>query len=162
MLAPVALAIYAVALAAAGLSDIVRYQIPNTASVALVVGFALFAPALPLAVTGWHVAVGLAVLVATAIGFALRTMGGGDSKLIAATALWIGWDNLVPFVFLTVLAGGLVGLILLVARRFAPDPVAAGHWYSRLLTRGEGVPYGVAIALAGLILLPRLSPGLMK
>jgi prepilin peptidase CpaA len=162
MLALVALAIYAVALAAAGLSDVARYQIPNSSSVALVVAFAVFAPALPFAVTAWHVSTGLAVLVATAVGFALRLMGGGDAKLIAATALWMGWRNLVPFVLLMVLAGGLVGLVLLAARRLAPDPVAPGRWYSRVLARDEGVPYGLAIALAGLALLPRLSPALMQ
>ncbi|HXQ52446.1 MAG TPA: prepilin peptidase [Stellaceae bacterium] len=162
MLASVALAVYAVALAAAGVGDVVRFQIPNGLSVALVLAFVLFAPALPLAVTAWHLATGLAVLAATAAGFALRLMGGGDAKLIAATALWLGWRNLMPFLVLMVLAGGVLGLVVLVARRFAPDPVAPGRWYSRVLARDEGVPYGLAIALAGLALLPRLSPALLQ
>ena len=109
MLASVALAVYAVALAAAGVSDVVRFRYPNGLSVALVLAFVLFAPALPLAVTAWHLATGLAVLAATAAGFALRLMGGGDAKLIAATALWLGWRNLMPFLVLMVLAGGVSG-----------------------------------------------------
>jgi len=166
MLASAALVIYAGALAAAALSDLVSYQIPNTICLVLVAGFAFAALALPLPVILSHVACGAALLVATAICFAFRLMGGGDAKLLAATALWVGWHSVAPFIFLTAIAGGVVGLILLALRRFAPaptePPTEPGRWWSRLLARGEGVPYGIAIAASGLVLLARLGPSLLQ
>ena len=161
MLSSVALAIYALALVAAGLSDLVRYEIPNSLCLALVAGFALFAVSLPLAIVAWHVAAGMAVLAATALCFAFRIFGGGDAKLLAATALWVGWQNLASFILVTAVAGGILGLFLLALRRFAPAP-SAERWYGRLLARDEGVPYGIAIAFSGLVLLPRLSPALLQ
>jgi prepilin peptidase CpaA len=160
MLSSVALAIYVLALVAAGLSDLVRYEIPNALCLALVAGFALFAVSLPLAVTAWHVAAGVAVLAAAALCFAFRIFGGGDAKLLAAAALWVGWPNLASFILVTAIAGGILGAILLALRRFAPA-APAERWYGRLLARGEGVPYGIAIAVAGLMLLPRLNPALL-
>lgn len=161
MLPLTALAIYGLALLAAGLSDLVRYQIPNTICLALVAAFALFAPSLPLGAVAWHVACGVAILAATALFFAFRLIGGGDAKLLAATALWLGWQNLASFILVTAIAGGILGLLLLALRRFAPEP-PPGRWYGRLLARGEGVPYGMAIAVSGLALLPRLVPGLLQ
>jgi prepilin peptidase CpaA len=161
MLSLAALAIYVLALLAGGLSDLVRYEIPNTVSLVLVAAFALFAPSLPLTVVGWHVACGVATLAATALFFAFRLIGGGDAKLLAATALWAGWQNLASFVLVTAIAGGILGLLLLTLRRFAPDS-PPDRWYGRLLARGEGIPYGLAIAISGLALLPRLAPALLQ
>jgi len=161
MLATAGLLIYAGALAAAALSDLVSYQIPNTICLVLVAGFAFAAPALPLPMILFHVACGAALLVATAICFAFRLMGGGDAKLLAATALWVGWHNVASFILLTAIAGGVVGLILLALRRFAA-PAEPGRWWGRLLARGEGVPYGIAIAASGLVLLARLGPALLQ
>lgn len=161
MLSSAALAIYVLALLVAGLSDLVRYEIPNTVCLALVAGFALVAPSLPLAAVAWHVACGIAILAATAVFFAFRLIGGGDAKLLAATALWVGWHYLTTFILVTAIAGGVLGLVLLALRRFAPEP-PPGRWYGRLLARGEGVPYGMAIAVSGLALLPRLGPALLQ
>jgi prepilin peptidase CpaA len=161
MLASVALAICAAALAAAGANDLVRYRIPNSLCLAVVAAFVVLVPSLPLATTASHAATGLAVLAATSACFALGLMGGGDAKLLAATALWMGWGYLLPFVLLTSLAGAALGLTLLVARRHVRRPLAQGRWYSRLLSDGEGVPYGVAISAAALSLLPRLAPDLL-
>ena len=161
MLPSAALLIYGLALIAAGVSDLVRYQIPNTICLALVAAFALFAPSLPLGAVAWHVACGAAILAAAALFFAFRLIGGGDAKLLAATALWVGWQNLGSFILITAIAGGILGLFLLGLRRFAPEP-PPGRWYGRLLARGEGVPYGMAIAASGLVMLPYLVPDLLR
>jgi prepilin peptidase CpaA len=161
MLQQAALAIYVLALLAAGFSDLVRYEIPNTVCLVLVAAFAPFAWSLPLAAVAWHVACGVAMLAATAVFFALRLFGGGDAKLLAATALWVGFENLASFILVTAIAGGVLGLLLLAVRRFAPAP-APGRWYGRLLGRGEGVPYGLAIAVSGLALLPSLGRALLR
>ncbi len=47
-------------------------------------------------------------------------------------------------------------------RRFAPAPGDPARWYAPLLARGEGVPYGIAIAASGLVLLARLGPSLLQ
>ena len=55
------------------------------------------------------------------------------------------------------LLGAVLALILVLLRRLLAGRAADGRWYSRLLSPGEGIPYGVAIAAAALVLTPRLS-----
>ena len=159
MLTSAAYGIYVLALIAAGTSDLMRYEIPNGLSMALVAGFALVAATLPLSVIIDHLLVGLAVLGAMALLFAAGVCGGGDVKLLAATALWMGWVRLPEFLLLTALAGGVLALALLASRRLAASRllVAAGVKPRRLFTKASGVPYGVAIAAAGLAMLPHLT-----
>lgn len=159
MLSFAAYGIYGLALIAAGASDLARYEIPNGLSVALVAAFALFAATLPLPVVVDHVLVGLTVLGAMAALFAAGLCGGGDVKLLAATALWMGWVRLPEFLLLTALAGGALALILLAVRYLAASPMVAatGVRPRRLFAKSSGVPYGVAIAAAGLFMLPQLT-----
>ncbi|HZT50781.1 MAG TPA: prepilin peptidase [Stellaceae bacterium] len=156
MLVALALAVYVLAFAFAAVSDLVHYEIPNALSVALAAAFLCFAPALPFAAAAGHVMAGACVLVLAAAGFCLGLMGGGDVKLLAAAALWMGWHNLATFLLLTMLAGAALGLLLLALRRVLPR-ARNWRWFSRALSPGEGVPYGVAIAGAALALLPRLA-----
>jgi prepilin peptidase CpaA len=162
MLLLIALTLYVAALAAAAVSDLVRYEIPNIVGLALIAGFALLVPVLPLAIIGAHMATAAAVFVVTALAFAFRIVGGGDAKLLAATALWMGWRDLPAFLLLTALAGALLGLALLLLRWLIGTSPVEKRWYSRLLTPREGVPYGVAIAVAGLALVPRLGADLLR
>ena len=155
-----ALAVYVLVFAAAAASDLVRYEIPNALSVALVAAFLPFASALALPVAAEHLLAALSVLVLTTLCFAFGLMGGGDAKLLAAAALWMGWHNLLPFILLTTLAGACLGMALLALRRVLPSASESGRWYSRLLRPREGVPYGVAISGAALALLPRVTAAL--
>ena len=157
MFVALALAIYIVVFAAAAASDLVRYEIPNVLSLALVAAVVPFSSALPLAAIGSHLLAALCMLVVTAICFARGLMGGCDAKLLAAAALWMGWRELAPFILLTALTGACVGMILLTLRRLLPRARLAGRWYSKVLNPCEGVPYGVAISGAALALLPRLA-----
>lgn len=157
MLSFAAFGVLGLALAGAGLSDLVRYEIPNSLSLAIIAAFVPMALQLPLATSLWHVSAGLVVLALAAAIFTAGTIGGGDVKLLAATALWMGWHNLLPFILLTALAGALIALLLLILRRLAARLPTAERWYGRLLKPGEGVPYGLAIAASGLAFLPRLT-----
>lgn len=157
MLVALALSVYVVVFAAAAAIDLVRYEIPNALSLALVAAFLPFASALPLAVAASHLLAGLCMLVLTALCFAFGLMGGGDAKLLAAAALWMGWHDLAPFIFLTALAGACLGMVLLALRRLLPNARQAERWYSKALSPQEGLPYGVAISGAALALLPRLA-----
>jgi len=159
MLSFTAYGIYVLALAAAGTTDLVRYEIPNALSVALVMGFALVALSLPASVIVNHVLAGMAVFGLTSLLFATGVCGGGDVKLLGATALWMGWSNLPDFLLLMALIGAALALSLLIARRLARSTVlvTTGSRPRRLFSKNAGVPYGVAIALAGLAMVPRLG-----
>jgi Flp pilus assembly protein protease CpaA len=89
--------------------------IPNRLSLLLVAGFAAFAlvGGLPAQVILLHLGAGAAVLAATFALFAFGWIGGGDAKLAAATALWLGFDILVQYLFIASLAGGALTLGIL-------------------------------------------------
>jgi prepilin peptidase CpaA len=101
---------------------------------------------------GISFAVAFAVLLLAIGMFALGWIGGGDAKLMAASALWVGLRGLAPFALYTGLAGGALALILVAMRSAWLRPLAeAGPaWARRLATPGESAPYGVAIAIGAL------------
>jgi prepilin peptidase CpaA len=133
-------------LALAALEDGWRMQIANLTSGAIAVA-ALAAMAFEGPIVGvWqNVALFVAVLAVGTLLFDRGWMGGGDIKLLAASALWFdlatGWRLLVAIA----IAGGLETLVLMGLRRM-PWPAAARDKVL-LLRRGEAIPYGIAIAL---------------
>jgi len=142
----------------AGLRDLTTYRIPNWISLSLLAGFAAAAPAmgLPLSAVGVHLGVGAAALAAGMAMFALGWIGGGDAKLFAAAALWLGWPAVVTYAAVTCMAGGALAVLLLSLRSaiLRPYVVSGPAWFSRLAEPGENVPYGVAIAVGALAALP--------
>src|SRR3984893_13360236 len=90
--------------------------ISNRVSLILVGGFFVMAAVTGMNVTDalWHVAAAAIVLVVAFGFFARGWIGGGDAKLAAATALWLGFDHLMPYLLYASLLGGAltVGLIL--------------------------------------------------
>lgn len=134
----------------AGLKDLTSYTIPNWISLALIAAFvpAAFLLGLPLQTIGVCAAVGVGGLLAGMVMFALGWIGGGDAKLFAASALWLGWPAVVPFVLITAVMGGGLALLLMAARSSPLQSLVPTHphWLYRLTTKGENVPYGVAIA----------------
>jgi len=138
--------------------DTVSYTIPNWVSLALVGLFPLAALAvqLPAPTLGLHLLVGVAALVTGMVMFALRWVGGGDAKLFAAAALWLGWHDPLSFIGVTGVAGGALTLLLLSLRSMYLRPYALGGpgWLVRLAEPGAAVPYGVAIAAGALAAFP--------
>lgn len=149
------LVIFPAALILAAVNDLATMTISNWISLALIVTFPVlaFAIGLSLEQIGWHFAAGGLVLVGGFTLFAFNLIGGGDAKLLAAAALWLGWDDLYTLLFYTALMGGPL-CVLLVMYRAAPLPLWAYNfeWLHRLHQPKAGVPYGVAICGAGLIL----------
>jgi prepilin peptidase CpaA len=144
------------------LTDLASFRIPNWVSLSLV---AAFAPAAVLGLVtgdfgygaaGLQLATGAAGLGVGILLFALGWIGGGDAKLFAAAALWVGWPALATFLGATCLAGGALALVLLGMRSTFVRPLAlAGPaWMARLAEPGEAVPYGVAIAAGALTAFP--------
>lgn len=142
----------------AAVSDLGSYTLPNHISVILVAVFlcvmAIVQP--PLSVFGWHIGVGLIVFAVGFGLFAVGILGGGDVKVIAALALWLGPNDFLNFFTLMAMFGGVLAFLLLVFRRL---PVSE-RWLEYSAIKGlhdknEGIPYGVAIAVAMLIVLPQ-------
>ena len=80
-------------------------------------------------------------------------LGGGDAKLIAATCLWLGVHGSAAMLIYTALAGGVLTLGLLGARK-APIAAVTGalpSWLNRHLDPQGDIPYGVAICAGGLL-----------
>jgi prepilin peptidase CpaA len=87
--------------------------------------------------------------------FNLGWIGGGDAKLAAATALWLGWTPLADYGLASALTGGALTLAILMARRLTLPPFLASHaWIARLHDAKTGIPYGIALALGGMIAYP--------
>ncbi len=149
--------LFPLALVLAALRDATSYTIPNWLSAALIAAFLPVAFALGLSLTtiGVALAVGVGALAAAIAMFALRWIGGGDAKLFAAAALWLGLSGLGPFLAWTGVAGGGLAVALLLLRRSPVAALVSGPvWVGRLLEAKGDVPYGVAIAVGALAAFP--------
>jgi prepilin peptidase CpaA len=150
--------LFVAAMAWAAISDLTTLRIGNRLVVMVALGYVLFAPAAGLALgeIGASIAVALVVLMAGFALFAGGYIGGGDAKLAAATVLWLGAGNALAYLVYVCLFGGAAALLLIAFRRFPLPPVAAGQgWIVRLHQSASGMPYGVAMAAAALVMLPR-------
>lgn len=151
------LVIFPFLMAYAAASDLLTMTIPNRLSLALVAAFPVAALALGLgwAEAGSHVAAGALTLLITFAMFSFGWIGGGDAKLAAATALWLGFEVLADYVLLASLAGGLLTLLIVFARTYPLPGFALGWPFAqRLLDRRTGIPYGIALAAAALVVCP--------
>lgn len=146
-------------LAFGGAYDLLTMTIPNRVSLTLVVVFLVVALIAGLSVEQilWHLAAGFVVLAAGIILFAVGGFGGGDAKLLAAAALWIGFDQLVPFLAYVTIFGGALALAILFYRSVPIIGVYAPDWAMKLHKRGTGIPYGIAIACSALLIYPQTA-----
>jgi len=144
-------------MAFAASTDLFTMTISNRVSIVLVVGFFGLAllDGMAVAEIGNHVAAG-AVVLAVSFGFFARGwIGGGDAKLAAATSLWFGWSHLGDYLLCASLLGGVLTFALIEFRRRTLPPALAGQvWLARLHEPNGGVPYGIALAAAALIVYP--------
>ena len=63
--------------------------------------------------------------------------------------------NLMAYGLQASIRGALLTLGILFLRKIAlPEPLLARAWIVRLHRRGNGVPYGIALAVAGLVIYP--------
>ena len=134
--------------------DTGRYLIPNwlVGSLLALYPLAVWLSAGPVA---WKMALAgmLLVFAAGYVIFAMKWIGGGDVKLITACSLWVGWSHLLDFIFLFALLGGVLSVVVGLMRTLLPHTPWTLKTVPRILQNGEPVPYGVAIAVAFLILM---------
>ena len=156
--APHWLALLLVALlVAAALEDAIRLRISNLTCVAILAGAIVAMWLAGLEIRLWQNA--LVFIGLLAIGtplFAAGKMGGGDVKLFAVTGLWFHLQAALLFLVSVLIAGGILALLLIALRQLGWSDRARGRW--KLLKRGGGIPYGVAIS-AGSILTVSLARG---
>jgi prepilin peptidase CpaA len=146
------------AVALAGALDLFTMKIPNRVSAAMVLAF------LPLALLAglgtWdvldHVGAGLIGLLLGVLLFIPGWFGGGDAKLLAAIALWVGLDNLLPYVLYVAVAGGFIATLFSLVRSVPLPHVLLGQpWAHRLHNPESGIPYGIALAAGALLVYPQ-------
>jgi prepilin peptidase CpaA len=161
MLAAAIFVIFPFCMVYAAVSDLVSMTIANRVSLLLVGAFVVLAPltGMPWQDFGWHLAAGLVVLSVTFTLFAIGGMGGGDAKLLAATAVWMGFGlELMQYLVQSAALGGLLTVLILVYRR-SPLSVYTGHnlFLRNLANRDIGIPYGIALGIGGLLAFPETS-----
>jgi prepilin peptidase CpaA len=153
----VRLILFPTIMAFAASSDLLTMTISNRVSIILVVGFlalALMSGMAPAEMLS-HVGAGaLALLVA--FGFFTRGwIGGGDAKLAAATAMWLGFGYLLNYLVYASLLGGALTLMLIEFRLVPLPGLLAGQFWAQRLHRQDGdIPYGIALAGAALLIYP--------
>ncbi len=131
----------AIALLVAAATDWRRRQIDNWLNLAIALAAPLFWWASGLSLwpgVALQLGVGVAAFAVFAAMFALKWMGGGDVKLLTALALWIEPEWFLKLLIMMALVGGLLTLVM-------------GAWHVVRRNRDRlAIPYGVAIAIAGL------------
>jgi len=151
------LAVLPLLLAVAAGYDLASFTIPNLLNLAVIAVFPLFAIAvgMPLGTIGFHLLAGFAGLALGFLLFALGWIGGGDAKLFAGVALWLGFSDLMPYALMASIFGGFLTLSLLVLRQWPlPEKLLGQGWIVKLHDARSGIPYGVALALGAFVLLP--------
>jgi prepilin peptidase CpaA len=144
-------------MAFAAVNDLFRMTISNWISLVLIAGFVLLATFGGMSLHGiaMHVTAGLAVLAVGFAAFALGWIGGGDAKLAAATALWLGFDHLLVYLVYAAVAGIPLVLLIMFFRSWPLPAMLLSHeWAQRLHDSKRGVPYGVALAIGALAIYP--------
>jgi prepilin peptidase CpaA len=132
--------------------------IANRVSLVLIGGFAVLAVLSGLSGPELlsHVGAAAAVLAVAFVCFACGWIGGGDAKLAAATALWLGLSHLFDYLVYASILGGALTLLIIQFRTLPLPRVLVGkEWAERLHRQGGGVPYGIALAAAALLVYPQ-------
>jgi prepilin peptidase CpaA len=154
----IGLMIFPVLMAFAASSDLLTMRISNTLVLAVVVAFFIVAMIIGMSFEQVAGRFGVAS-VALAIGFAFFAfgwIGGGDAKLAAATVLWIELPQLLPYFIYAALLGGALTLAVIALRRWPlPAMLANVRWVDRLHDSKSGVPYGIALAAAAILVYSR-------
>ena len=155
---PMVWMIFPFAMLLAALMDLFTMTIPNRLSLALTAAY--FALAILLGIPAhsilMNMSCGFAVLALCFGLFAMGMVGGGDAKLAAASALWLGWDLLLQYGLMVSLIGGAVTIGFIALHKSPlPEFFKRFAWIVRLHEAKAVVPYGLALAVGGLLMYPQ-------
>lgn len=157
MLIAATLVFFPAMMAFAASSDFFTMTISNRVSIALVLGFVLLAAAagVPAGAIAANLLCGAVALCVTFTLFAFGWIGGGDAKLAAATAVWLGFGHMADYGVISSVLGGVLTLAVIQMRGMTlPAALTGRDWFARLNNPANGVPYGIALAAAGLAVFP--------
>ena len=145
------IAIYSALLFWSAFEDIRSRTIPNAVIVALSILYVLYCVA---GFASWtDGALGaLLMFLPTFALFHFGFMGGGDTKLMTAIALWMGAKGVLAFCLITSIAGGILALVFLIKKR-RQEAALQGTDQEASETPAIVLPYGVAIAAGGLAMI---------
>ncbi len=168
-------------LAWAAVTDFRQFIIPNRICLAILLLYPAYAALAPVPVH-WMFSLGMGVVIFLVgwLFFAIGAMGGGDAKLMAVTTPWVGPFLFLDFMVVTVIVS--IALAIVVAtrlsisttmtenlgaaetakRRFGWATVVAGlNGLKHAPLTKLSVPYGVAIAAAGIFVgVQHLTPAI--
>ena len=154
-----AAAAFVLILLAAAASDVMHYRIPNLLVLLLAGAYIVWAGT-HFSQAAWlsHFGAAALFLAGGLVFYRFGQMGAGDVKLLAAVALWTGLDGALPLLLFVSLCGLLALPLILFARFLVGRAQALKYWNERwpmprVLTPKQGVPYGIAIALGGIVTL---------
>lgn len=157
MLAQIALLVFPVLMIYAAFSDLFTMKIANWLVLLVAGAYIVLALALQLSWNdiGMAAAAAAIVLVISFAFFAFGWIGGGDAKLVSATTLWVGFGLMLQYLIYAALLGGALTLIILAMRRYPlPEWLSRHKWLDRLHDSKTGVPYGITLAIAALLVYP--------
>lgn len=157
MVAWAAILLFSGAMVYAGVKDVTTMTISNRLVLLLAVSYFVLAPAAGISfniILASMVVAAVAFLVTFSL-FACGWIGGGDAKLIPVVMLWLGHNLAFDFALYASGAGAVLTLTILQLRNLPlPVRLQRAEWSRRLHRRDIGIPYGLALALAALWLLP--------
>ncbi len=142
----------------AAASDVTSLRIPNWLTALTAVAFFPMAwiTGMPLVEFGYHLLGGLILFVAGYILFALGLFGGGDAKLMAAAGLWFGTAQTIPFLFLTVFAGGVLTIVVVSwAAVTMWSELNGSKFHHKISQLKPKIPYGFALAVGAILAFPQ-------
>jgi prepilin peptidase CpaA len=131
----------AIALVTAAFTDLKSRRIANWLNGAIALGAPVFWFASGLDLwpgVAMQIGIALATFAVLSVLFAIKAMGGGDVKLLTALALWIEPAPYLSLIVMMALIGGVLTLGF------------GGYYVIRRQRDKIAIPYGVAIAAAGL------------
>ncbi len=135
-----------VALAGAAIEDAVRLRISN-----LTCGVVVLAALVAMVLHGFPLGLWQNALICIAVlaigmpAFAAGWFGGGDIKLLAAVGLWLDLNAVVGLIAAVFMAGGVLALVYITARRVTRPNAQSPSEYAR-------VPYGLAIVFGAILI----------
>jgi len=147
-------------MAYAASSDLLTMRIANWLVAAVVLSYVALALVVQIGweEIGWSAVAAAVVLVVAFAFFAFGWIGGGDAKLVAATSLWVGMTLMLQYLIYAALLGGALTLIILALRRYPlPGWLSRHKWIDRLHDTKSGVPYGIALAIAAILVYPETA-----
>lgn len=157
MLVAAVLVIFPLCMAMAACSDLLTMTIPNRLSILLVGAFVAIAPFSGLSLVDFmiHLGAGVTVFAVCFALFAFNIMGGGDAKILTASAIWFGFnDSLMMYMLWVSVLGGFLSIFILTMRSQHDMILAYGIPFPETMMHKKKVPYGIAIGAAAFMVYP--------